>query len=51
MNPILQVKLRFSNEANTNRPGARNLRRKAETKVEKIDKLCDELNAILRFYS
>lgn len=50
MNPILQVKLRFSNEANTNRPGARNLRRKAETKVEKIDKLCDELNAILRFY-
>lgn len=50
MNPILQVKLRFSNEANTNRPGARNLRRKAETTVEKIDKLCDELNAILRFY-
>lgn len=50
MNPILQVKLRFSNEANTNRPGSRNLRRKAETKVEKIDKLCDELNAILRFY-
>lgn len=50
MNPILQVKLRFSNEANTNRPGARNLRKKAETTVEKIDKLCDELNAILRFY-
>lgn len=50
MNPILQVKLRFSNEANPNRPGARNLRKKAETTVEKIDKLCDELNAILRFY-
>lgn len=50
MNPILQVKLRFSNEANTNRPGARNLRKKAETTSDKIDKLCDELNAILRFY-
>ena len=50
MNPILQVKLRFSNEANTNRPGTRNLRKKAETTAEKIDKLCDNLNTILRFY-
>ncbi|MFR1723599.1 S8 family peptidase [Emergencia timonensis] len=50
MNPILQVKLRFANEANTNRPGARNLRKKAETTVEKIDNLCEDLNAILRFY-
>ncbi len=50
MNPILQVKLKFSNEANTNRPGARNLRKKAETTEEKIDKLCDDLNSILRFY-
>lgn len=50
MNPILQVKLRFSNEANTNRPVARNLKRRAEATTEKIDRLCDELNAILRFY-
>lgn len=50
MNPILQVKLRFANEANTNRPGTRNLRKKAETTAEKIDNLCEDLNAILRFY-
>ena len=49
MNPILQVKLRFANEANPNRPGSRNLRKKAETTVEKIDNLCENLNAILRF--
>lgn len=51
MNPILQVKLRFANEANPNRPGSRNLRKKAETTVEKIDNLCENLNAILRFYN
>ena len=51
MNPILQVKLRFANEANTNRPGARNLRKKAETTTEKIDKLCEDLHSLLRFYN
>ena len=50
MNPILQVKLRFENEANKNRFGSRNLRKRAETTTEKIDNLCDDLGTILRFY-
>lgn len=50
MNPILQVKLKFSNEGNNQRPGARNLRTKAETTVEKIDSLSNDLKTILRFY-
>ena len=39
MNPLLQVKLRFTGEKNTQKPGARNLRAKAETSTEKIDEL------------
>lgn len=50
MNPLLQVKLRFSNEKNPQRPGARNLRAHAETSVSKIDGLIEDLNAVLRYY-
>lgn len=50
MNPLLQVKLRFTGEKNNQKPSARNLRAKAETSTEKIDELIDGLRAILRFY-
>lgn len=50
MNPLLQVKLRFTGEKNNQKPGARNLRAKAETSTEKIDGLIDSLRAVLRFY-
>ena len=50
MNPLLQVNLRFTGEKNTQKPGARNLRAKAETSTEKIDELIDSLRAVLRFY-
>ena len=50
MNPLLQVKLRFTGEKNNQKPGARNLRAKAETSVEKIDELIDSLRSVLRFY-
>lgn len=50
MNNILQVKLRFNNEKNKRRPGPRNLRRRNETSVEKIDRLCEELQGVVRFY-
>lgn len=50
MNPILQVKLRFSDEPNTQKPGSRNLRAHAETSTEKIDALIENLRAVLRYY-
>lgn len=50
MNKVLQVKMRFSNENNTQQPKARNLKTHAETTTEKIQNLCDDLRAILRFY-
>ncbi|MCI8551299.1 MAG: S8 family peptidase [Lachnospiraceae bacterium] len=50
MNKILQVKLRFSNEKNNQRPNVRNLRAYAETTVEKIQNITDDLRTILRFY-
>ena len=50
MNPILQVKLNFSDENNTASPKGRNLSSKAETTVEKIDVIIDSLNAVLRYY-
>lgn len=50
MNPILQVKLKFSNERNPSQPKGRNLSSKAETSVEKIENLIENLNAVLRFY-
>lgn len=51
MNPLLQVKLRFSKERNTQKPAARNLRAHAETSVEKIYGLIESLKAVRRFYS
>ena len=50
MNPLLQVKLRFSKESNTQRPNGRNLRSAAETSVEAIDSLSEDLRAVLRYY-
>lgn len=50
MNPLLQIKLVFTGEKNNHKPGARNLRAKAETSTEKIDELIYSLRAVLRFY-
>lgn len=50
MNKILKVKLRFSNEKNSQSPKGRNLRAHAETTTEKIQSISDDLRAILRFY-
>ncbi len=50
MNPLLQVKLRFANEKNSQKPGARNLRANSETTSEKIDTLIEALKGVLRFY-
>lgn len=50
MNSLLQIKLRFTGEKNNQKPGARNLRAKAETSTQKIDELIDSLRAVLRFY-
>lgn len=50
MNPILQVKLRFANENNTQRAMGRSLRANAETTTEKIDVLSESLRTVLRFY-
>lgn len=51
MNPLLQVKLRFANERNTQRPGARNLRTNASTSVENVEVLIESLRAVKRFYA
>ena len=50
MNPLLQVKLKFSNERNNSKPRGRNLRSKEETSVSKIDMLIEDLSSVLRFY-
>ena len=50
MNQLLQVKLRFTSESNSQRPNGRNLRANAEVSIEKIDSICDDLRTILRFY-
>lgn len=50
MNPLLQVKVRFLREKNPQHGGGRNLRAKGMTSVAKIDKLIDDLKAVLRFY-
>ena len=50
MNPLLQVKLRFSHERNNRRPGPRNLKANAETTTEMIESLCEELKSVLRYY-
>ncbi len=51
MNPILHVKLRFINEKNKSKSSGKKLRSTAETTVEKIDFLINNLEKILEFYS
>lgn len=50
MNSILQVKLNFSNEQNTQRPNGKNLRTHAEVSSDKIDDLIASLRSVLRYY-
>ena len=50
MNPLLQVKLRFTGEKNNQKPRSRNLRSKAEISVEKVDEMVESLRSVLRFY-
>ncbi|WP_428065960.1 S8 family peptidase [Candidatus Proelusimicrobium volucris] len=50
MNRLLQVKMPFTSEKNTQTPGSRNLRKGNETSVEKIDKLSADLKAVLLYY-
>ncbi len=49
MNPLLQVKLRFSSEP-ARRPGPRNMRSSAYVDLERIDSLTMSLRAVLRYY-
>ena len=50
MNSILQVKLTYTNEHNTQRPNERQLRVNSEVSSEKIDSLVENLRAVLRYY-
>ena len=47
MNPILQLKLKFSNERNQSKPQGRNLSSKAETSVEKIENLIKSVDFVV----
>lgn len=51
MNPLLQVKLRFSNERNTQQVVAKNLRANASTSEDKVVALIESLRAVKRFYT
>lgn len=51
MNPLLQVKLRFTNEPNTQQVGAKNLRANASTSEDKVIALIESLRAVKRFYT
>lgn len=50
MNPLLQVKLRFDNERNTQQVVAKNLRANASTSDDKVCQLIESLRAVNRFY-
>lgn len=50
MNPILDVKLRFSGEKNNQKPGPRNLRTKANVDTVKINKLISDLGKAADYY-
>ena len=39
MNPLLQVKLKFAHERNSQKPGPRNLKSHAEVSIARIDSL------------
>ena len=51
MNPLLQVKLRFVNERNTQQGSAKNLRANASTSDDKVYELIESLRAVKRFYT
>lgn len=51
MNPLLQVKLRFANERNTQQVVAKNLRANASTSEDKVAALIESLRAVKRFYT
>lgn len=51
MNPLLQVKLRFANERNTQQVVAKNLRANASTSADKVAMLIESLRAVKRFYT
>lgn len=51
MNPLLQVKLRFANERNTQQVVAKNLRANASTSADKVATLIESLRAVKRFYT
>ena len=50
MNPLLQVKLRFANERNTQQVVAKNLRANASTSEDKVIALIESIRAVKRFY-
>lgn len=50
MNNILNVKIPFRQETNPQSVVRKNLRKNAETSIEKIDSLIEDLRAVLRYY-
>lgn len=50
MNNLLQIKMPLMQEDNNQRPKGRNLKKDHSTSVEKIEKLVEDLRAILRYY-
>lgn len=50
MNNLLRVKLPLDNETNPSRSAGRNLRVENSTSIEKIESICEDLRAILRYY-
>ena len=50
MNNILNVKMPFRQETNPQSVVRKNLRKNAETSIEKIDSLIEDLKAVLRYY-
>lgn len=50
MNPILQIKLNFSNEENNQKIGGKNLRANATVSSQKVDALIDSLENVLDYY-
>jgi len=50
MNSILNVKMPFRQETNPQSVVRKNLRKDAETSIEKIDSLIEDLRAVLRYY-
>ena len=50
MNPLLQVKLRFTKERNSQQPIVKNLRANASTSEDKVIALIESLRTVKRFY-